>query len=120
MRGSARLLIISSVMALALGGVTASIAPATAQATHPAALFKLTISEIDRDGTAVKADAFVESTSGVSYLNGGQSVKVPAGRSVVAAGVWRPADGSTETPGGDQVPRGGPTHVTPTPPGACT
>jgi hypothetical protein len=112
MRGSDRLLVLSSVAALTLGGATASIAPATAQATHPAALFKLTISEIDRDGTAVKADAFVESTSAVSYLNGGQSVKVPAGWYVVAAGVWRPADGSTETLVADQVHVTGPTHVT--------
>jgi hypothetical protein len=116
MPGSTRLLFLGSVAALAVGLAAGSVAagagPAAARDTHPAALFTLKISGIDRDGTPVTPVAYVESTSGTSYLNGGTSVKVPAGEYVVGAAIWRAADGNSQTLVADQVHVTGNTHVT--------
>ncbi len=112
MRSPARLFVLSSAAALAVASAAAFAAPASASADHPTALFTLTISAIDRDGTAISVNADVDSKSGTSYLSSGNSVQVPAGTYEVAAQVWRPADGNSQTLVADQVKVTGNTHVT--------
>jgi len=109
MRSAARFLVLSSAAALAVAGVAA---PASAMVRHPDTLFTMTISGIDRDGTPVSVNASVESKSGTSYLSGGNSAQVPAGTYEVAAQIFRPADGNSQTLVADQVKVTGNTHVT--------
>src|SRR5262249_8941452 len=89
-----------SVAALTLIGAAMLAASAQARALsaagRPDAPFTLSVSGIDRDGTAVSVSATVYSQSGVNFLLGGSSVQVPAGNYIVAAPIWRPADGSTQ------------------------
>lgn len=85
-------------MAIAIT-TSAAAAAAPVRATSPyRALFTLTITGIDRDGTPLSSpNASVYGVNGVSYLSGGSSVKVPAGTYEVAAPIWRPADGDSQT-----------------------
>lgn len=101
---SSRLLVLSSTTALAAASLAASAwftgaAAAQVSAASPhRALFTMNISGIDRDGTPMSSpNASVFSVNGVSYLSGGNTVKVPAGTYEVAARLWRPADGDTQT-----------------------
>ncbi len=117
MRGVARYPIIWSVSALTLIGTVMAAQPAAARAlstatSHPAAPFTLSVSGIDRDGTHLSVSASVYSQAGVSFLSGGSSVKVPAGNYIVAAPIWRPADGSTQTLVAAKVQVTGNKHVT--------
>ncbi|HET9898836.1 MAG TPA: hypothetical protein VFQ44_28265 [Streptosporangiaceae bacterium] len=116
MRGRARHRVTWSVSALTLLGAAMLAPPAQARAlsaaVHPDAPFTLSISGIDRDGTAVSVPASVYSQSGESFLSGGNSVSVPAGNYVVAAPIWRPADGSTQTLVASEVHVSGDTNVT--------
>lgn len=83
-----------------------------ARSSHPATPFTLSVSGIDRDGTAVSVSASVFSQSGMNFLSGGNSVQVPAGHYIVAASIWRPADGSTQTLVAAKVHVTGSKHVT--------
>src|SRR5580692_10805499 len=112
MRGSARFFVVGGAMALALASGAAFVQPAAARPAHPATLFTLKITGIDRDGTPVKVNATVFNTAGVNFLSSGQSVKVPAGNYVVGASVFRPADGDSQTMVADQVHVTGNTTVT--------
>ena len=107
-RASARFFVLSGVTALALAS-GAALVPAAAS---PAALFTLKVSGIDRDGTTVSVQPYVDNTAGVSYSPSGQSFKVPAGHYIVAAAIWRPADGDTQTLVARQVHVTGNTNVT--------
>jgi len=93
-----RLLVVQALaIAMAAGAVPPVIA-ATDSARHPGALFTLTISGIDRDGTVISSpSASVYGVNNVSYLSGGSSVNVPAGTYIVAAPIWRPADNGSQT-----------------------
>jgi hypothetical protein len=109
MRRSARFLALSFAVAAA-----AAVAPMSAGAVQirPSTLFTLTMSGIDRDGTPLAVSASVNGLNGVSYLSGGATVAVPAGTYIVAAPIWRPADGSTQTLVARKVHVTGNVHVT--------
>ncbi len=105
-RRSARLLVLGSATALAIampaaitwfaGAAGAAAAPVRAESPH--ALFKMTITAIDRNGaTLSNPSASVDGVNGTTYLSGGNKVQVPAGTYEVAAAIWRPADGDTQT-----------------------
>ncbi len=116
MGGSARLFATSAIAALTLaaGAMLGQPAAAVTQraAISPSAPFTISISGIDRDGTALTVSASVYGQNGVSYLSGGTSVAVPAGHYIVAAPIWRPADGSTQTLVARRVHVTANTHVT--------
>ncbi len=98
MRISLRLLYAPAlVLAVAVG--TALPASAAGHSPgRPGTMFTVTISAIDRDGTAIASpSATVSGLDGTQYVNGGNIATVPAGTYIVGAPVWRPADGDSQT-----------------------
>jgi hypothetical protein len=107
MRRSFRLLYAPAlVLAVAVGtALPASAAGHTPG--RPGTMFTITISAIDRDGTAIAGpSATVSGLDGTQYVNGGSTATVPAGTYIVGAPVWRAADGDSQTLVADKV------HVT--------
>jgi len=93
--------VLSALAALAIAAPAAFAPSATAGAVgrhSPAIMFTMTITEIDRNTTTIGSpNASVYGYNGVSYLSGGGTVQVPAGTYAVAAPVWQPSDGDTQT-----------------------
>jgi hypothetical protein len=113
MRRSLRLLYAPAlVLAVAVG--TALPASAAGHSPgRPGAMFTLTISAIDRDGSTISSpSATVSGLDGTQYLSGGSSVIVPAGEYIVAAPVWQPSDGGDQTLVADKVHVTSNKHVT--------
>jgi hypothetical protein len=102
-----------SVAAGVLAAALAVPAAGLAATTAPRVLFTLTVSEIDRNGTSVTPLlASVLRTNGVSFPLSGSAAHVPAGTYIVAARVWQPSDGNTQTLVAKKVHVTAATHVT--------
>jgi hypothetical protein len=100
---SFRLLAAGSLLALVpallpAAAIAAGAAPAARSHVAGPDTAVLTIDGIDRDGTSLgPVSASVIGLNGQPYLSGGSSVSLPPGTYLVAAPLWRPADGGNQT-----------------------